>query len=143
MTSAKAFEFAAAYEAKCLSCETPVTVSTLALECCRSANHILKSRGEKLMSKAEIALCRTCYNKHYERMWAQERVNSDAYVLMWGNFRRAWMSAGDDDRSMLEKKLRQGMGDYWPSYSALVTAWKAQMETKKSRGTGSASKAGF
>ncbi len=143
MTAVKAFEFVPAYDVVCLICGDPVTVSTAALEACRKSNHILKRMGEKLMTKAEIALCRDCYLKHYESMWAQERRNSECYEQMWSNFRKAWQAAPDDKREMLEKKLRQGMGDYWGSYSALVTAWKAQMENKKSRSTSSASKAGF
>ncbi len=143
MTATTAHTFEPAYDAPCSRCGNIVTVSTLALETCKTMNHILKQMGEKLMSRAEIAICRRCYLKHYEGLWAQERKNSETYALMWRNFRRAWNSAGESDRDMLEKKLRQGMGDYWYSYSALLTAWKAQMQNKKSKGGSSASKAGF
>ena len=145
MSAEKAFEFEPAFESPCVKgCGKTVTVSAAALETCRSANHMLKRMGEKLMSKAEIAMCRDCYGKHHGLMWAQERVNSEAYERMWSSFRKAYRAAPDDKRDMLEKKLRQGMGDYWGSYSATFTAWKAELESKRSRGvSNNAGKAGF
>ena len=141
IASAHAFE--PAYDAPCSKCGNIVTVSTLAVETCKTMNHIIKSMGEKLMTRADIAICRRCYLEHYDKLWAQERRNSTAYALIWANFRKAWMAAPDDKREMLEQKLRQGMGDYWGSYSALLAGWKAQMENKKARATSSAGKAGF
>ena len=143
MSAEQAFAFVAAYESPCNRCGEPVTVSTAALEACKRSNHILKRMGEPLMSKQDIAMCRSCYDRHHERMWAQERVNSEAYERIWSNFRKAWRNSPDEKREMLEKKLRQGMGDYWASYSALLTAWKAEQETRRARGTNSSSKAGF
>lgn len=140
----KAFDFEAAYEAKCKDCGEPVTVSIAALEACKRSNHILKRIGGRLMTKAEIAICGPCYENHHSRTWAESKVHSEAYERMWRNFRAAYRVAPDDQRPMLEKKLQKGMGEWWPSYSALFTAWKVELDSKRSRGNaGSAGKAGF
>ncbi len=129
----EAFKFEPAFEAPCKDCGDPVIVSTAALEACKRSNHILQRLGETLLRRADIALCRPCYDKHHGLLWAQERVNSEAYERMWGHFRKAWRSAPDDKRDMLEKKLRQGMGEYWDSYKALLTGWKAEQATRRGR----------
>ena len=139
------FDSSVAYEAPCISCGTNVEVSSMALEICRTNNHILKRMGEKLMSKSEIAMCRGCYLKHNEAMWDKERARSDAYVKVWNEFKQAYRVAKDDEqRSMLEKRLRNGLRDYWPSYSAMFTAWKSELNTRRSKGLkDSTGKAGF
>jgi len=144
MSAIKAFEFVAAFDAPCHKCGDNVTVSQAALEACKASNHIAKAKGWKLTTKGEIAICRSCYDTHHELMWAKEMAVSEKWAEVWANFRAAYRAAPDNRRGMLEQKLRLGMGDYWPSYAGLFTAWKAELSTSRARGnTGGSGKAGF
>ena len=126
-----AFDASTAYESPCHACGETVSVSAACLEMAKSANHILSRMGEACLTKAEIAICRPCYDLRYSRIWAEAEVHSEAYARIWARFKIEYRQASEARRPEIEIRLKNDMGDWWGSYSGLFTAWKGELATRK------------